>query len=351
MFHEEIQVPPQGTPAETMRKIALGLRTSLLLCALITLAGDQAAQTIGGFSIGIDLSDGSAGICSSFPTPKGCGDLKAALAFGVIAFINALAIAVLGGYDFVKAGRDFTRATPNDALLAKMSLPLSFLFMLVFALVSSSVVGDAVKEGASYGSGFAFAIIGWMAAFAHFVVSMKVAGRDPFSAEAFAPTPIPSFFGSSGGNSSAGLVQPDQQSPYTGAPPNNGARAFVPPTAAPPFVPPTAAPPQLPSTPAAAPTFAVAPGSFDRVRMDTFLAANQRKSDAGALVGERVRVFDGEAGERVGTVVGTKSTFGGSTTHDIQFEDTGATEAKLLQKSKGASKGLRFHVLEQLGAE
>jgi hypothetical protein len=89
-------------------------------------------------------------------------------------------------------------------------------------------------------------------------------------------------------------------------------------------------------------------GERGRVRLGTILAAGQRKNDPSALIGERVRVFDGKAGEREGTVVDVHSTFGGSTTHAIVFEGgDGTPEPTLLQKGSDTSKGLRFHVLEK----
>ena len=89
-------------------------------------------------------------------------------------------------------------------------------------------------------------------------------------------------------------------------------------------------------------------GERGRVRLGTILAAGQRKNDPSALIGERVRVFDGKAAEREGTVVDVHSTFGGSTTHAIVFEGgDGTPELTLLQKGSGTSKGLRFHVLEK----
>jgi hypothetical protein len=89
-------------------------------------------------------------------------------------------------------------------------------------------------------------------------------------------------------------------------------------------------------------------GARGRVRLGTILAAGQRKKNPRALVGERVRVFDGKSGEREGTVVDVHSTFGGSTTHAIMFDGgNGTPEPTLLQKGSDASKGLRFHVLER----
>jgi hypothetical protein len=86
-----------------------------------------------------------------------------------------------------------------------------------------------------------------------------------------------------------------------------------------------------------------------RAAFGTELSAEKRSTDSGKLVGARLRVFNtGKDMEgRDGTVVGVQKTFGGSTKHLIEFEGgSAAPEAVLLQKSKGAKKGLRFHVLE-----
>ena len=78
-------------------------------------------------------------------------------------------------------------------------------------------------------------------------------------------------------------------------------------------------------------------------------SAELRKDNARALVGKRVRVFDavGGAAGREGTVLDLKSTIGGSTKHIIMFEGNHPPklESVLLQKSEGASKGTRFHLL------
>jgi hypothetical protein len=65
----------------------------------------------------------------------------------------------------------FTATPPNHALLGKLSIPNAFFFMVAFAIIASDTLG----QGASYGAGFAFMIIGWLASMGHFIVSNKAA--------------------------------------------------------------------------------------------------------------------------------------------------------------------------------
>ena len=83
------------------------------------------------------------------------------------------------------------------------------------------------------------------------------------------------------------------------------------------------------------------------MKFGTELSLEKRNGDPSKLVGERLRVFDGAGGERIGTVDSIRTAFGGSTKHMIRFEGgSGTSEAVLLQKLKGAKKGLKFHVLD-----
>jgi hypothetical protein len=78
-------------------------------------------------------------------------------------------------------------------------------------------------------------------------------------------------------------------------------------------------------------------------------AADLRRAESGALVGERVRVFDtgDEEVGRLGTVVSIKSSFGSSTLHLIKFDEgDGQPEPVLLNNKR--NKGSRFHVLKEL---
>jgi hypothetical protein len=409
-----------GPGPQVQRNIALGLRVTLLISAVVALAAPQVTifdiynQTTASYAVTMTCNDATV-----------CGQIKGALAFAIFALLNALAINALVLNSHMNNNNQ--GSAPNDALLAKLSLPLSVFFLIEFSLVADSSLGDAARQpGCAYGAGFAFAIIGCLAALAHYVVSMKVAGRDPFSAEAFANGPGTPY-------SVGGLMQQQhaagqgQFDPYTGAPlappashpsgtSSSASSKFDPHTGAP-IAPPAAActscglvstgapfcqqcgtpstgsapftvpqpsayePATLPaSQPAARPPPVQQPAPLavqqpappavqthrraaaaleqphdddgaaanERTRFGTGPAADQRKIDPHALVGARVRVFDGEAGERVGTVVGVNTTFGGSTTHDIVFEGgDGTREPKLLQKGSKSTKGLRFHVLEK----
>ena len=80
---------------------------------------------------------------------------KAALAMICLALVVSLAQTAL-------------HFTVNHALLGKLSIPNAFFFMVAFTIVASE---DA--NGASYGAGFAFMIIGWLASMGHFSVSNK----------------------------------------------------------------------------------------------------------------------------------------------------------------------------------
>jgi hypothetical protein len=105
------------------------------------------------------------------------------------------------------------------------------------------------------------------------------------------------------------------------------------------------------------PREARAAGASARHGFGSAQSAELRKGSARALVGRRVRVFDaaGGAAGREGSVVDLKSTLGGSTKHVIMFEDGGGgsggklnppkLESVLLQKTEGAAKGTRFHLL------
>ena len=83
------------------------------------------------------------------------------------------------------------------------------------------------------------------------------------------------------------------------------------------------------------------------VRYNTEDAAALRKDDKGALVGERVRVFDDEAGgsSRVGTVRGVKGSLGAPTKHVIEFDGSGGVRTAIALQKVPSGKGARFHVL------
>ena len=87
---------------------------------------------------------------------------KAALAFISLALVVSLAQTVL----------HFTASPPNHSLLGNLSIPNALFFLLSFAIVASE---DATGGGIKYGAGFAFMIIGMLAAVAHFAVSKKAA--------------------------------------------------------------------------------------------------------------------------------------------------------------------------------
>lgn len=112
----------------------------------------------------------------------------------------------------------------------------------------------------------------------------------------------------------------------------------------------------LPPWEAAAGAAGTAGASSSRDVFGSAQSAELRKGSARALVGRRVRVFDaaGGAAGREGSVVDLKSTLGGSTKHVIIFEGGGGSggtlnppklESVLLQKTEGAAKGTRFHLL------
>ena len=88
-----------------------------------------------------------------------------------------------------------------------------------------------------------------------------------------------------------------------------------------------------------------------RAQFSSTQSAAMRSADPSNLVGQRLHVFDTEAG-RLGTVTSVKSCKGGSSKHSIKF-DEGDREPELvsLQKTKGASKGVRFRLENAAAAQ
>jgi len=142
-------------------KQTLALKATCLLSAVLALA--TPILTTGAFSSylfkycvnGTCVNYGDAGVPF---TDKS----KAALSMVCLALIVSLAQTVL----------HFTATPPNHALLGKLSIPNAFFFMVAFAIIASE---DATSATTSYGAGFVFMIIGWLASMGHFAVSNKAA--------------------------------------------------------------------------------------------------------------------------------------------------------------------------------
>jgi hypothetical protein len=88
-----------------------------------------------------------------------------------------------------------------------------------------------------------------------------------------------------------------------------------------------------------------------RAQFSSTQSAAMRSADPSNLVGQRLHVFDTEAG-RLGTVTSVKSCKGGSSKHSIKFDEgDGEPELVSLQKTKGASKGVRFRLENAVEAQ
>ena len=134
-------------------KILLGLKMACLLSGTMALFGPQVSCG----SVGVALTDPMVANCTF---SGACSKLRVALLFAVFAFLNS--IAILAG-EFMAIRRSF---------LAVLSIPGASFFLIVFALCAD-VYGDKI-DGSSvctFGAGFAFAVIGFVASVGHFIVS------------------------------------------------------------------------------------------------------------------------------------------------------------------------------------
>jgi hypothetical protein len=134
-------------------KILLGLKMACLLSGTVALFGSQVSCG----SVGVALADPVVANCTF--SGGACSKLRVALLFAVFAFLNS--IAILAG-EFMAIRRSF---------LAVLSIPGASFFLIVFALCAD-VYGDKIDgSSCTFGAGFAFAVIGFVASVGHFIVS------------------------------------------------------------------------------------------------------------------------------------------------------------------------------------
>ena len=154
---------------DTTKRAALALKCTCALSAIVVLTGP--ITTYDGRAGGSLTGPGITGCISrrgGYEVPPSCYKLLAALAFGVFALLTS------GGI----LASNFKNPC-NHALLAKASVGNGLFFMLVFSLEANALLP---LGGASWGAGFVFAVIGWLASIAHCIVSTKAAKLEPFIA-------------------------------------------------------------------------------------------------------------------------------------------------------------------------
>ena len=157
---------------ETTKRATLALKCTCALSAIVVLTGPivTSAFGTGGSLTGPGITGCAARGRNYYgEVESSCYELQAALAFGVFALLAS------GGI----LASNFKNPC-NHALLAKASIPNGLFFMLVFSLEANAV--GPLSMGVSWGAGFVFAIIGWLASIAHYIVSTKAAKLEPFIA-------------------------------------------------------------------------------------------------------------------------------------------------------------------------
>jgi hypothetical protein len=282
------------------------------------------------------------------------GKQKGAIAFGSFALIFSFGSFVLHFFAPPKP--------PNHALLAKLSLPTAFSFMLSFSLLAALINGRSTELVFAYSSGFAFLILGTLASVAHFFVSKKAAASsrtggagmkaaaaamqgNPVAANANVAKAFCTNCGAQVGSSvafctscGAKMAASVEMTEMTATATELAAKiaAFA-------------------AATEAAFTGEIAGaniahgddhGAAGRERSTTGYALEARQ-DPESLIGQRICV--GDMG--VGTVTGVKKAKGKSTQHLVAFSSNPtAPPVPVLLAKHGKGKGLKFYVMLPIGA-